>query len=160
MFGQQLIPLVGLDLAAVRPIDGSAAGGLEDNFKAGAFLQSPLLYLKERGRWGGVNQRLDALRFDLARVRREVGNAVRTAANDLGAAERLLTLQRVTVAQARLLLAGEQRRFDNGESSLLVVNLRERLVLDEEVRLAQVEARQLAIRAELAVALGLPGRLP
>jgi outer membrane protein TolC len=160
LVGQQVIPLAGVDLAAVRASDGTQKGDLEDNYKAGIFLKTPLLYLKERGRLGAANQRLDALRFDLARIRREVTNAVRGAANDLGAAERLLTLQRVTVTQARLLLTGEQRRFDAGESSLLVVNIRERLVLDEEVRLAQLQSRQVAARAELAVALGLPAQLP
>ncbi len=160
LVGQQIIPLAGFDLSAVRAADGGQKGDLEDNYKAGIFLKSPLLYLKERGRLGAANQRLDALRLDLARIRREVNNAARSAANDLGAAERLLTLQRVTVAQARLLLVGEQRRFDSGESSLLIVNIRERLVLDEEVRLAQLQSRQVSARAELAVSLGFPGQLP
>lgn len=160
LVAQQVIPLAGIDLAALRATDDGQKGGLEDNYKAGAFLKSPLLYLKERGRLGAANQRLDALRLDLARLRREVALAARGAANDLGAAERLVALQRVTVTQAQLLLQGEQRRFDAGESSLLVVNIRERLVLDEQVRLAQLESRQLSARAELAVALGYPAQLP
>ena len=160
LFGQQLIPLVGLDLATLGSGDAPTGGALEDNFKAGLNLSSPLLYLRERGRLGGVNRRLDALRFDLARARRDVSIAVRSAANDVGAAERLVALQRITVVQARTLLAGEQRRFDNGESSLLIVNLRERLLLDEEVRLVQLEARQVGARAELATALGRADPLP
>ncbi|MBI3789892.1 MAG: TolC family protein [Gemmatimonadetes bacterium] len=160
LVAQQVLPLMGLDLALVRAGDDAQKGALEDNYKAGAFLKSPVLFLKERGRLGAVNERLDALRLDLARIRREIGNGARSAANDLTAAERLLALQRSTVVQAELLLAGEQRRFDAGESSLLVVNLRERLLLDEEVRLAQLEARRLAAYAELGVALGLPARLP
>jgi outer membrane protein TolC len=61
------------------------------------------------------------------------------------------------VRQARQLLAGEQRRFENGESQLLVVNLRERLVLDEALKLASLEAKYVAARAALAVALGQQG---
>jgi outer membrane protein TolC len=72
----------------------------------------------------------------------------------------VLELQGQAVTQARQLLRGEQRRFENGESQLLVVNLRERLVLDEALKLASLEAKYVSVRAALAVALGEPGVLP
>jgi outer membrane protein TolC len=93
------------------------------------------------------------------RVRREIGYAVRVAANDLAAVVRLLGVQRTTVEQARLLRDGEQRKFENGESTLFLVNARERLVLDEQLKLAALEGRALAARAELAVSVGETGEL-
>jgi outer membrane protein TolC len=85
---------------------------------------------------------------------------VRQAVFDLSTTYAVLELQRSAVAQARQLLRGEQRRFENGESQLLIVNLRERLVLDEALKLASLEAKYAANRAALAVALGEPGVLP
>jgi outer membrane protein TolC len=88
-----------------------------------------------------------------------VGNAVRIAANDLVTTVRLLDIQRITVTQAELLRAGEQRKFENGESTLFLVNARERLVLDERLKLAALEAKALGARAELAVSVGDVGTL-
>jgi outer membrane protein TolC len=63
------------------------------------------------------------------------------------------------VRQARQLLVGETRRFENGESQLLTVNLRERLVLEEELKLASLEAKYASARAALAVSVGEPAML-
>jgi outer membrane protein TolC len=104
-----------------------------------------------------ADQRLDQQTLEQARVGRSVELDVRQAVNDLATTFAVLELQRAAVRQARQLLAGEQRRFENGESQLLVVNLRERLVLDEALKLASLEAKYVASRAALAVALGQPG---
>lgn len=162
--GQQLIPFASLDLGTLA--DGDRAGDLAspgdwaDRYKFGATFRSPLFYLRERGRYSQVLQRLDQQRALEAQLRRDVRNAVLAAAADVRATDRQVALQRGVVEQARLLLAGETRRFESGESSLLVVNLRERLVLDEAQRLAAAEARTATVRAELAVAIGAPARLP
>ncbi|MCE2940839.1 MAG: TolC family protein [Gemmatimonadetes bacterium] len=162
--GQQFIPFAALDVSAVSDADRTDgltdAGGWGDNYKFGATFRSPVLYLRERGRFSQVTQRLDQQRQIEAQLRRDVRNAVLVGANDVRAVDEQIALQAVTVQQARGMLAGEQRRFENGESSLLIVNLRERLVLDEEVRLAALQARAAVVRAELAVAIGAPARLP
>jgi hypothetical protein len=87
-------------------------------------------------------------------VRREVEFDARAAIFDLFNLERLRQRQVANVRNARLLRDAEQVRFDNGESTLLILNLRERLVLDEAVKLAAVEAKVAGARAALAVATG------
>jgi len=62
--------------------------------------------------------------------------------------------QESAVDYARQLRDGEQQRFDAGESSLLLVNLRERTLLDEQGKLAALEAKRQAAEAALAVAIG------
>lgn len=165
---QQAIPFAELSVNAVTAQDNLGAltrsgrvGGLNrDNYVLGGTFQSPLLFRKERARSAIAEQRLDQQRVELARVRRGVALDVREAVFALATTHAVLELQRQAVRQARQLLAGEQRRFENGESQLLVVNLRERLVLDEELKLASLEAKYAASRAALAVALGEPGVLP
>ena len=158
---QQAIPFAELSLNALAPQADARAlgrrGQVDNNYAVGGTVRSPLLFLKERGRFTMADQRLDQQTLERARVGRTVELEVRQAVNDLATTFAVLELQRSAVRQARQLLAGEQRRFENGESQLLVVNLRERLVLDEALKLASLEAKYVASRAALAVALGQAG---
>ncbi len=160
---QQAIPFAELSINALAPRTDARSLGrrveVDDNHVVGGTLRSPLLFLKERARFASADQRLEQQSLERARVRRAVELDVREAVNDLATTFAVLELQRTAVRQARQLLAGEQRRFENGESQLLTVNLRERLVLDEALKLASLEAKYVATRAALAVALGAPGVL-
>jgi len=82
--------------------------------------------------------------------------AAERAAIELAAVEAQVAGQARVLAANEVLLAAEQRRFDIGESSLLIVNLRERAVLDERQRAAQLEARRATALGALAAALGTP----
>ncbi len=134
---------------------GSSANGKWD----GSF-KLPLLALKERGKLTATSGKLDQQRFELALVRRDVAIAVRTAANDLAALDSLLQLQRLAVLQSRMLRDGEQRKFEIGESTLFLVNTRERQLIDEEIKRIALESKYASARAALAVAIGEPARLP
>ena len=93
-------------------------------------------------------------RLERDRLRRDVEFDTRVAIFDLFNLERLRQRQVANVRNASLLRDAEQIRFENGESTLLILNIRERLVLDEAVKLAAVEAKVAGARAALAVATG------
>lgn len=164
---QQLVPYAEAGVFALSergtapPVFDRAVS--QDNYKGSLEVKSPLLYLKERGRFTSASARLDIRRAERDRLQREVENAVRIAANDLNLLASLVSIQQRNLEQTRLLRDAESERFSIGESTLLVVNLRERAVLDEAVKLAQYEARVAAARAALAIAIGdiraLPGVL-
>jgi outer membrane protein TolC len=163
--GQQLIPFAEAGLYALSergeaspPVFDRAEA--EDNYKVALDIKSPLLFLKERGKFGSAGAKLDSRRAERDRLTRDVENAVRIAANDLEVLRALLGLQLRNLEQTSLLRDAEQVRFANGESTLLVVNIRERAVLDEAVKLAQYQARIAAARATLAAAIGAPEMLP
>lgn len=162
---QKLIPFAELSLNGLSGRDD--VGGLGDlplpegeNVKTGLEVKTPLLFMRERGTLGLYSQKLESERVERDRLRREIELDVRVATNELLTLDRLLELQRAATTQARVLRDAEQRRFELGESSLLVVNLRERLVLDEQLKLATLEAKYAGARAELAVSIGEPGVLP
>ncbi len=158
--GQQLIPFAEATVYAISergdapPLFDRAEQ--EDNYKATLDIKSPLLFLKERGKFGSAGAKLDSKRIERDRLARDVQNAVLVAANDLTVLVTLVDLQALNVARARALRDAEQTRFANGESTLLVVNIRERLVLDESVKLAQYQGKLAAARATLAAAVGDP----
>ncbi len=160
---QQAIPFAELSLNSVARQEsfGTLTRGsrLDNNYVLGGTVRTPLLFLKERGRYNIADQRLDQQTLEQARVRRAVELDVREAVFELSTVHAVLGLQRLAVRQARQLLAGETRRFESGESQLLTVNLRERLVLEEELKLASLEAKYASTRAALAVAVGDPAAL-
>jgi outer membrane protein TolC len=148
---QALLPLAEAKLAGLGANDSEQSffdgERLDNNYKAG-------LVIKETGRFASTGQRLEFQRLERDRLRREIEFDVRAAIFDLFNLERLRLRQVANVRNARLLRDAEQVRYENGEGTLLILNLRERLVLDESVKLAAVEAKVAGARAALAVATG------
>ena len=161
---QAMIPLVSAELSALRArgdgFDVGAALARDGNYKGAINLSSPLLFFKERGKFQSVDARSDRAELEVRETRRDVVLLVRLAINDLAQYDAQLTLQRDAVRLFRILSAGERAKFDAGESTLFLVNTRERQVLDEELKYIALQAKYLAARAALAVAAGAPGRLP
>lgn len=155
---QGLIPLAEAKVAglAQRGTDVSFFDRerLDDNYKAALSVSTPLLFLKERGKFGATGAKLEFQEFERDRLRRDVEFDARAAIFDLANLERLLVRQSANVRNARLLRDAEQIRFEGGESTLLILNLRERLVLDEATKLAALEAKVAAARGALALATG------
>lgn len=127
---------------------------LDANYKASLVVQSPLLFLKESGKFGATGAKLEFQQLERDRLRREIELDVRAAMFELHTLRALLETQAAAVRGARLLRDAEQVRFENGESTLLVLNLRERLVLDESMKLAALEGKLAAARGALAIAVG------
>ncbi|HEY0931469.1 MAG TPA: TolC family protein [Gemmatimonas sp.] len=127
---------------------------LDDNYKAALVISSPLLFLKETGKFNATDAKLDFQRLERDLVRRDIEIDARTAIFDLANLQRLLVAQEANVRNARLLRDAEQVRFENGESTLLILNLRERLVLDEAGKLASLEAKVASARGALVLATG------
>ncbi len=159
---QGLLPAAEASLAALadRADPGllTATDRWDGNYKAGLSVESSLLLLKERGKAARSTQKTEFARLDRDRVRRDLVVGLRVALNEVLLLEQVLGTQRATVQLAMRLRDAEQARFIAGESTLLVVTLRERLVLDEAVKLAALEGKLVAVRASLQVAVG-DGRL-
>lgn len=127
---------------------------LDNNYKAGLTVSTPLLFLKETGKFAATGAKVEFQEFERDRLRRDIEFDARAAIFDLANLQRLLERQTANVRNARLLRDAEQVRFENGESTLLILNLRERLVLDEAGKLAALEGKVAAARGALALATG------
>lgn len=155
---QRLLPFAEAKLSGLNEGGNDEAffdrSRLDNNYKAGLTISSPLLFLKESGKFGATGAKLDFQQFERDRLQREIEFDARAAIFDLANLERLLARQTASVRNARLLREAEQTRFENGESTLLILNLRERLVLDEATKLAALEGKVAAARGALALTLG------
>ena len=157
---QRLVPYAEASLSSIAARDRLGALTSQeqwsDNFKAAVDAQSPVLFLKERGKSAQSQQKVEFARWDRDATERELAYELRIALNDLVLLEKLLTVQRAMIRGVALLRDAEQTRYENGESTLLLVNLRERTVLDETTKLAALEGKIATARAALAVAAGDP----
>ncbi len=144
-------------LAAGRSLGGlPSPAALDDDSKVSGSVRIPLFARRELGRLRAAEARAGQLATERDKVEREVALAVERAVTELRAVEAQRDGQQRVLAASEALLAAEQRRFEIGESSLLFVNLRERAVLDERLRVAQLAGRRAASLGALAVALGRP----
>ena len=155
---QGLIPLAEAKLAGLTERGSDAAffnrERLDNNYKAALTFSTPLLFLKESGKFAATGAKLEFQEFERDRLRRDVEFDARAAIFELSNLQRLLDRQAANVRNARLLRDAEQVRFEGGESTLLILNLRERLVLDEATKLAALEAKVASARGALALATG------
>lgn len=156
----QVLPSASAEISALAA--GRSLGALpspadlDDDGKASASVRVPLFARRELGRLRAAEDRARQLASERDRVSREVALAVERALVELRAVEAQRAGQQRVLSASEQLLAAEQRRFEIGESSLLLVNLRERAVLDERLRVAQLEGRRAASLGALAAALGTP----
>lgn len=153
---QGVLPLVSLDAAALGAGSASALSYSSSDAKAGLSAKLSPFLVKDRAKLAAATAKLDRDRLEVDRMRREIALDIRDALNQQRAIAQQLERQSRIVKQATLLRDGEQRRYEIGESSLLLVNLRERAVLDERLKLAALEGKQVATRAALVVAIGDP----
>ena len=64
-------------------------------------------------------------------------------------------IQEVLVNNAATLRNAEQIRFENGESSLFLVNTRERSLIDAQIKLAEIKSKYAKAKVELQWASGI-----
>jgi len=138
-------------LGAINP---PSLSGEESKFSGNVRL--PLFPRREVGRLRAAEERTRVLQLERDRVRRDVEIEAGRALLELTTVDSQLVRQESLVTLQERLLAAEQQRFAAGESTLLVVNLRERALLDERLRLAALVARRARALGTLAVATGTP----
>lgn len=154
----QLLPSASVELSGLAA--GSSFGDLVaprldgEESKFSGSVRIPLFARRELGRLRIAENQTRALGLERERIRRDVEIDARRALIELAAVDEQLGRQEQLVSLQERLLGAEQQRFDVGESSLLIVNLRERALLDERLRLASLTARRARALGTLAVALG------
>lgn len=126
------------------------------NYKFGATFYSSLYLRKERGKLSMADFKIRQNELQLKSVSREVTNQITTAWNEVNAIVQLIQQQQQLVTNASLLRDAEETRFQAGESSLFLVNQRERALIEARVKLAELHAKSEKARYQLRFAAGNP----
>jgi len=160
----ELLPDASLEAAALGDDATTGLSGgwpsVGNNYKLGLSAKTSLLLIKERGKFDATRFKTEIAQLELSIISREVRLAVLAALYDVGAFESILARQRAAAFLSRELRDAEVRRFEAGESTLFLVNIRDRALLDETLKVVAFEAKLAAARAALAFALGEPGDEP
>ena len=127
---------------------------LKNNYKLGVSFAYPLLLRQERAKLQLNRLKLTATELDLQQDTRDIQTGLRTVANDWESLRAQLALQEQVVLNAGRLRQGEQVRFDNGESSVFLLNAREAGLVTARVKLAELQAKYAQTQATLRWAAG------
>lgn len=156
---QSLLPRMDMDVAGLfnRPFttDELTRDHISQSYKWGVNFYTPILLRKERGEMQLADIKLKSARYDLQNKQRLVVNKVYQAYNDLATMENIINVHISLVEQSKVLVDGEQNLFENGESSLFVVNRRERELIEEQMKLAKERAKYAVLKVKLQHAAGV-----
>ena len=158
----KLLPKLNLDynlLQAGQPFAPEKAASLrgsylENNYKLGVSFAYPLLLRQERAKLQLNRLKQQDTELALQQGTREIETGVLTVANSWAALREQLALQQQVVANAQRLLGGEQTRFENGESSVFLLNSRDTKLLEASQKLAELQAKYAQTQATLRWAAG------
>ncbi len=128
---------------------------MQNNYKWGFEFGFPLFLRKERGKL-----RMNTIKMeqnDLERIQRtrEIINEIQMTYNDLRNLDSLIRAQEAILANYRRLRDGEVQRFDNGDSDLFRINVRETKLIDEQIKLFSLKSKYAKEKAKLLWAAGL-----
>ncbi len=162
LLANKLLPKLSLDynlLQAGQPFnpesDARLSGSyLQNNYKLGVSFAYPLLLRQERAKLQLNRLKQQETELELQQDAREIQAGVRTVANDWEAMREQLRLQEQVVLNAERLRNGEQIRFENGESSVFLLNSREATLVSARVKLAELQAKYAQTQATLRWAAG------
>ncbi|HAP59810.1 MAG TPA: hypothetical protein DCR93_10015, partial [Cytophagales bacterium] len=121
----------------------------ENDYKWGANFAIPLLYRKERGKLNQVRIKVEQNSLDQDNIYLQLENEVRQRYAQFQQYDQMLTQATIMSDQYAQLLAAERIRFENGESSLFLVNSREVKYLDARKKQIDLEAKLGKALAEL-----------
>ncbi|QMU28189.1 TolC family protein [Adhaeribacter radiodurans] len=112
-----------------------------NNYKLGVSFNYPLLLRSERGKWQLTRYKLTETDLALTQTQRDITTALQTTYNELQMLAAQIKTQETLVSQADILRRGEQTRFENGESSLFLVNTREMNVINQNVKFWELKTK-------------------
>lgn len=158
LYKELLKPRLNLNLGYLQPnsvlSDFSKAQPLESNYKAGLDFYVPLFLRKERGKLAQAKIKIMQTEMDLNLVRRDVSTTISAAYNELVTLQNLLPTQKANVENYVMLRDAEQRKFENGESSLFLINTREQKLIESQVKLQKLKAAVAKAKINLRFAVG------
>jgi outer membrane protein TolC len=127
---------------------------LANNYKMGLYFSMPLFLRTERGKLQSTKIKIQDNNLALQQINRDIATNLETTHNELLLLAEQITAQETLARQTELLRNGEQIRFENGESSLFLVNTREMNLVNQRVKLWELRTKYAKGQATLNWAAG------
>jgi outer membrane protein TolC len=127
---------------------------LNNNYKFGVNFSMPLSFSQGRGELKLMKLKIREKQYELDFKTQELVNKFRSYFNELVTLQQQTILYEESLRGFKTLLDGENSRFDNGESSLFLVNARENRYLDAQIKLRELQSKYFKTEAALKWAVG------
>lgn len=125
-----------------------------ENYKFGIDFAFPLFLRKERAKLQKTNLKIIQLTYERDFLNRDLLNQIAANYNEVRNLQNVLSIQESMVSNYRRLFAGEVQKFQNGESSVFYVNIRESKLLEAEVKFYEMQQKYAKALAELRWSAG------
>jgi outer membrane protein TolC len=127
----------------------------KNNYKLGFNFSLPLTFMQGRAEVKLAKIKIKDTEYQQSLKNRELVNKVRSYYNQLLNLKKQTTLFEQTIANYKLLLEGEENRFQNGESSIFLVNTRENKLIESQLKLTELNTKFLKTEASLKWSIGV-----
>jgi outer membrane protein TolC len=142
---EKLKPKLNLEYNFLSDTDPSAYYGYDfsqtEDYKFGVNFSMPLFLRAERGKLNLTKLKIDQMQYRYISLQRDITNDLRQAWNEVNIFYDQVSVQNRQLVLAEKMVIGETDRFNAGESSLFLVNTREANLINNRVRLAEVESK-------------------
>ncbi len=129
-------------------------GLLANDIKWGLNFSYPIFNRKARGDWQLTQVKIAQTELDILQKTQVIENKVRQYANDLDNLRNQVVLYRDITRNYLTLLEAETEKFNQGESSIFLINTREQRWLDAQVKFLKLAAEYRKAEAGLLWARG------
>ncbi|MGJ8684553.1 MAG: TolC family protein [Nonlabens sp.] len=130
----KLLPKLTLDYNFISPEWNEFNSFQTANYKGGITFSMPLFLRKERGDLRLANIKIADAQYDLAATQLEIKNKVTSIFNELDSYKTQVKMINGIVESSQIMLTGEERKFELGESSLFLINSREIKLIDSKLK--------------------------
>ncbi len=156
---QNLLPTINLkgnilnkDYYALKNFSGAL---LENNNRWGIDIKIPLRCREGRGEYRLAKLKIEESTLELKQKKQETENKIKDYYNQFFALQKQLQMTDEAFKNYNSLLRNETLRFNNGESSLFLVNTRENKVLEMQQKIIELQVKLINAKYSLDWAAGL-----
>jgi outer membrane protein TolC len=156
---QNLLPTINLkgnilnkDYYALKSLSTSL---LENNNRWGIEIKIPLRFREGRGEYRLAKLKVEESNLELKQKTQETENKIKDYYNQFFALQKQLQIADEAFKNYNSLLRNETLRFNNGESSLFLVNTRENKVLEIQQKIIELQLKLLKAKYSLDWAAGV-----
>ena len=151
----QLLPRIDLEYNFLTETPQLLNSFDTQQYKAGINFELPLFLRKERGALNLAKYKLQNAEFEYDNAALELRNKISAVYRELESFEDQTVMIGNIVTDYQTLLAGEERKFSFGESSLFLINTRESRLIDAELKQNEVENKFFTAKAKLFQTLAI-----
>lgn len=157
---EQLKPVVNVNYHVINePINYNPVYGFSpNNNKIGVQFEMPILLRKERGDFALAQLKVQEEQLNLATNHVFISSKIQQAQNEYLNAQTQLQIYQLSVQDSQTLFDAEKRMFEQGESSLFLVNARELAYIQAKLKYLEVltKCQQAALSYEFSLARLIP----